>query len=66
MPSEALRADENPFDVSDEDVERHLALCEGDARETIQQLLVGQAYLERRISLLMLSASRGYSRGRAP
>lgn len=65
MPSEALRADASPFDVSDDDVERHLMLCDGDPRETIRQLLVGQAYLERRISLLLVGSSRGFSRGRA-
>lgn len=65
MTSEPQGAAESHFDVSEEEVDRNLSLCGGNARETIRQLLVGQAYLERRISGLMLEASRGYGRGRA-
>lgn len=45
--------------VSDDEIDRALAACGGDPRETIRALLVGQEYLEREISRLV---SRGYCR----
>ncbi len=64
MPSEATRADETFFDVSEAEVEQNIALCMGDLRETIRQLLIGQAYLENQISSLKCASSKGYGRSR--
>lgn len=64
MTGEPNRAGETYFDVSEDEVDRSIALCGGDVRETVRRLLIGQAYLERRISGLAAEASRGYGRGR--
>ncbi len=62
MPSEATRAEESYFAISDAEVEENIALCKGNLRETIRQLLVGQAGLEHEISQLKWSSSRGFAR----
>ncbi|MEP9376225.1 hypothetical protein ABLE91_05905 [Aquabacter sp. CN5-332] len=59
MPSEPLRAEPIPFDVSEDEVDAALAVCDGDARATIRALLVEHAFLEHQLSKL---ASAGFSR----
>lgn len=59
MPSEPKREDQNPFDVNEADIDQALAACDGDPRETIRALLIGQAYLEHEASR---RASAGYAR----
>ncbi len=60
MPSEAPRADEILFDVSEADIDEALAACDGDPRATIRALMVTQAFLEHEMSR---RSSRGYARG---
>lgn len=48
------------FSVSDEDVDRAVAECGGDPRETIRALLIGHAFLDHELARL---TSRGYLRG---
>ncbi|MFG1332305.1 hypothetical protein V5F41_13785 [Xanthobacter autotrophicus] len=64
MPSEPPPAERSPFDVSDAEIEEALAVCDGDPRETIRALLVGQAYLEHEMSRLKADASAGFRRRR--
>lgn len=62
MPSEPAPAELSLFDVSDDEIDINLAQCDGDPRETIRRLLVGQAYLEHEISRLRADTSAGFHR----
>ncbi|MFG1364633.1 hypothetical protein [Xanthobacter versatilis] len=64
MPSEPAPAKRSPFDVSDTEIDEALAVCDGDPRETICALLVGQAFLEHEMSKLKADASAGFRRRR--
>ncbi|MCL8385670.1 hypothetical protein [Xanthobacter aminoxidans] len=64
MSSEPAPAEHSPFDVSETEIDEALAACGGDARATIRALLVGQAYLEREMSLLKVDTSAGFRRRR--
>ncbi|MEW6258141.1 MAG: hypothetical protein AB1592_19485 [Pseudomonadota bacterium] len=59
MASEPKPVPTSPFDVSEADIDQVLAACDGDPRETIRALLVGQAYLEHEMSR---RTSAGYAR----
>lgn len=63
MPSEPVPAERSPFDVSEAEIDQALVACEGDSRETIRALLIGQAYLEHEMSRLKADASAGFRRG---
>lgn len=65
MTSEPVPAERNPFDVSDAEIDQALAACGDDPRATIRALLVGQAYLEKRLSQVQADASVGYRRRQA-
>ncbi|WP_296584872.1 hypothetical protein [Xanthobacter sp.] len=64
MSSEPAPAEHSPFDVSEAEIDAALTACDGDARATIRALLVGQAYLEREMSLLKVDTSAGFRRRR--
>ncbi|MET3352405.1 UNVERIFIED_ORG: hypothetical protein ABID33_000288 [Xanthobacter viscosus] len=66
MPSEPAPAERSPFDVSDAEIDQALTICDGDPRETIRALLVGQAFLEHEMSTLKADASAGFRRRRQP
>jgi hypothetical protein len=62
MAEPALQRFETP-DVEAE-VEQALAICGGDAVAALRATLIANAFLERRVELLLAGQSAGYARGR--
>ena len=46
------------------EVEQALAICGGDAIAALRATLIANAFLERRVELLLAGQSAGYARGR--
>lgn len=46
------------------EVEQALAICGGDALAALRATLIANAFLERRVELLLAGQSAGYARGR--
>lgn len=62
MPEAAFSEYEKP-DIASE-VEQALAICGGDALAALRITLIANAFLERRVELLLAGQSAGYARGR--
>jgi len=54
----------DPIEVSDEDVDEVVAICEGDLRAAIRALLVENEFLSRLLAIAQQEMSWGYVRGR--
>ncbi|WP_322996514.1 hypothetical protein [Castellaniella sp.] len=53
------------FDVSESEIDRAIAACDGDPRAVIRALMIAQARLEGELSRARAQSSLGYTRGRA-
>ena len=62
MADAAFSQYEKP-DIESE-VEQALAICGGDALAALRATLIANAFLERRVELLLAGQSAGYARGR--
>lgn len=62
MGEQAFSQYEKP-DV-DSEIEQALAICGGDALAALRATLIANAFLERRVELLLAGQSAGYARGR--
>lgn len=62
MAEAAFQQYEKP-DIESE-VEQALLICGGDALAALRATLIANAFLERRVELLLAGRSAGYARGR--
>jgi hypothetical protein len=54
----------DPIEVSEEDIDEAIAVCDGDLRATIRALMVEHIFLERLLAIARQEASWGYVRGK--